>query len=525
MKKAMTKEELDAKKINDTLALLKDAAWNSLFVFSKSVLGYRLMEENPHRELCEYLEKAVLAAKEIEVQFIPTVLTPGVKDLPDNNKILLLLPRGSFKSTVASIALPIWLFWHNPNLRIMLDCATLPNAKLYVAAIKDHIDNNEILKQVATDENGKYILEPDKAAAGGWTEDRIILKTRTKLGLKEPSLFVSAVDNNRTGMHPDVIIMDDLVSENTVTTKEQRNKTKTHYKFSISLLERNGLQVIIGTRYHMDDLYAELIENTGVNKIIRPAILPNGKLYFPAKYTMEVLEELKRDQGADIFNSQYMLDPTNPEDAVFQINKLGYYTDDPEKCIIYNESGKRQEFAAVYVLTDLAISQDKRADYTVVMILGVTFNKRIYVIDYIRDHLNPFQIVSAIFEQYAKARRYGYVKLVGIEKVAFQKVMAYLVRDEAKRRGISIPLRDLIADKDKTRRINGLVPIVEKGELYISPRHTELRDEMREFPFSKHDDIIDTLAYLLQVMRPGTYRPSDRLEYAYKPHVSSLTNY
>lgn len=93
--------------------------------------------------------------------------------------------------------------------------------------------------------------------------------------MKEPSIFVSAVDNNRTGMHPDVIIiMDDLVYETTVTTADQRNKTKNHYRFSLSLLERNGLQVVIGTRYHMDDLYDELLKNEGFNCIVRPAILP-----------------------------------------------------------------------------------------------------------------------------------------------------------------------------------------------------------------------------------------------------------
>lgn len=83
--------------VNDTIALLKEAAWNSLFVFTKSVLGYDLLEENPHRELCEYLEKAVLSAKHIEVIFKPTILTPEIKELPNNNKILLMLPRRKFQ--------------------------------------------------------------------------------------------------------------------------------------------------------------------------------------------------------------------------------------------------------------------------------------------------------------------------------------------------------------------------------------------------------------------------------------------
>lgn len=408
----------------------------------------------------------------------------------------------------------------------MLDCATLVNAKMYVSAIKDQIDNNEVLKLICTDSKGKYILEPDKNAAGGWTEDRILLKHRTKLGMKEPSLFVSAVDNNRTGLHPDVIIMDDLVSEATVTTPDQRNKTKTHYRFSLSLLERNGLQVVIGTRYHMDDLYDELLQNTGFNCIVRPAILPNGKCYFPTKYPKEVLEELKRDQGADIFNSQYMLDPTNSDDAVFRIGNINYYLD--EEMALERDTGAyrgKVQFQQVFVLTDLAITQGKRSDYTVIMILGITWDKKIYVIDYIRDKLTPSDILKSIFEMYDKARKYGYVRGVGVETVAFQKVMMYLIKDEAKRRGISIPLIELKANKDKTLRINGLVPLVDSGDIYMSPRHVELKNEMREFPFGKHDDMVDTLAYILQVMKPGNYARRAERRYEYTPKVSRITNY
>lgn len=408
----------------------------------------------------------------------------------------------------------------------MLDCATLVNAKMYVSAIKDQIDNNDVLKLICTDSKGKYILEPDKNAAGGWTEDRILLKHRTKLGMKEPSLFVSAVDNNRTGLHPDVIIMDDLVSEATVTTPEQRNKTKTHYRFSLSLLERNGLQVVIGTRYHMDDLYDDLLQNTGFNCIVRPAILPNGKCYFPTKYPKEVLEELKRDQGADIFNSQYMLDPTNSDDAVFRIGNINYYLD--EEMALERDTGAyrgKVQFQQVFVLTDLAITQGKRSDYTVIMILGITWDKKIYVIDYIRDKLTPSDILKSIFEMYDKARKYGYVRGVGVETVAFQKVMMYLIKDEAKRRGISIPLIELKANKDKTLRINGLVPLVDSGDIYMSPRHVELKNEMREFPFGKHDDLVDTLAYILQVMKPGNYARRTERRYEYTPKVSRITNY
>ena len=67
--------------------------------------------------------------------------------------------------------------------------------------------------------------------------------------------------------------------------------------------------------------------------------------------------------------------------------------------------------------------------------------------------------------------------------------------------------------------------MVDNGDIYISPKHKELVEEMRQFPYGKHDDIIDTLAYIIQVLRPGQYNSKGKHIYEYKPKVSSITNY
>ena len=195
-----------------------------------------------------------------------------------------------------------------------------------------------------------------------------------------------------------------------------------------------------------------------------------------------------------------MLNPVNEEDATFKIAKLNYYTDD-DFTYIERVNENPVKFAQVFVLTDLAIGQKKQNDSTVIMVIGVTYDKKIYILDYIWEKLTPAQTINGIFQQYDLARKYGYVRGVGIESVAYQKAMLYLVKDEARRRGISIPLIELHPNKDKTMRINAVVPLVENGDIYISPKHTELVEEMRQFPYGKHDDIIDTLAYILQVLK------------------------
>lgn len=496
------------------IELLKRQAWNDFYVFAKYVCGNDLMEEIPHRELCEFATKGLDKLDHLElgssgilnVEFKPVVTNGFVIEQEGKSRKLIMLPRGAFKSTVITVALTIWLMWHNPSLRIMIDSEVLGNAKKYLAAIKDLIANNEMLRLICVNQDGDYVLEPNYKIAGGFTDDQIILKHRTKLGLKEPTIFCAGVDNAQTGMHPDVIIMDDLVSERNIGTDTQIQKVKDHYKFSLSLLEPGGLQIVVGTRYHMADLYGDLLKLDSFETMVRPAIDENGEPYFPTRLTKEFLDDMRQSQGTYIFNCQYMLSPVDDSEAMFKQQYMQYYHKPPA-------------FVEKYILTDLAISQKETADYTVILPLGVTKDKKIYVLPYERGRFEPGETINKLFDMYLKHR--GLTKAVGIESVAFQKAMLYFVRDEMRRRGIYMPLVELKADRDKKRRIGALQPLFENLDIFIPQGDTALVNELLEFPFSAHDDIADALAYLLQVMRPGQYSTKP-LEYAYESKGRSV---
>ena len=493
------------------LELLKKTAWDDFYVFAKYVCGKELMEEQPHRELCEFLTAGLNNSKQLNLNFTPVITTEYVKNCPQRFKKLVQLPRGSFKSTVATNALPIWLLWHNPDLRIMIDSETLGNAKQYLAGIKDMLDNSTMLKDICTDDRGEYLLEPNKGIAGGFTEEQIILKSRRKVGLKEPTVFCAGVDNARTGMHPDVIIMDDLVSERNVGTDTQITKTKDHYKYSLSLLEPDGMHLVIGTRYHMADLYGDLMDKQTFDILIRPAIDKMNNLYFPARLTHDFLNEQKKEQGSYIFGCQYMLNPVDDSNSVFKRNNIKYWDSLPT------------HFVSKYIMIDLAISQKETADYFVCMCVGVTDEKKIYVIDYDRNRYLPKQQIDSIFRMYDKHSVNGSVKAVGIETVAYQKALLYFIKDEMRRRGIYMPLKELHADRDKFRRIQALQPLFEAGDVYIGLNHRDLEQELLEFPVGKHDDMIDALAYVLQLLKAGNIK-TEIQKYSYDP-ANSVTNY
>jgi predicted phage terminase large subunit-like protein len=500
--------------------VLREAAWNDLYVFAKFVCGFDLMEEEPHREVCEILMHGADASEQLRLfkdrpGAIP-VSTKFVKENESRLKKLMMLPRGSFKSTIATCAYPIWLLWHNQDLRIMIDSETLSNAKKYLSGIKDMIENNELLRRICVDQNGKYVLEPNYKIAGGCTEDQVILKSRKILGRKEPSIFCSGADNAQTGMHPDVILMDDMVSERNVGTADQIEKVKNHYRFSLSLLEPNGLQIVIGTRYHMDDLYGDLLDMSTFECYVRPAVLgydeeDNPILYFPSRLTKEFLKDKREEQGSYIFSSQYMLSPLDDENSVFKKDHIKYY---------YNLNGVN--IKDVYLLVDFAISERKTADYTVVMAVGVSELKEIYVLEYKRKRMLPNETIDTIFDYFERFNKAFHVKHVGLELVSFQKVMKYFVKEEMKRRGIFMPIKELKADRDKMRRIGALQPLFEQGLVYIKPSMVELEQELLEFPYSRHDDTPDALAYIVQLLRVGGLAKSRRKS---KLKINSRTGY
>lgn len=493
------------------IEIIRRKAWDDFFMFTKHILGRELMEETPHREVCEFLTIGLDAPEcVLDLKFSPPCSSDFIVRAKKTLEKLIMLPRNTFKSTIVTNAYIIWLLWHNPNLRIMIDSETLGNAKMYLAGVKDMIDNNDLLKILCTDANGKYILEPNRGIAGGFTEDQILLKARTRLGAKEPSVFCSGVDNARTGMHPDVIIMDDLVSERNVATPQQIEKTKDHYRFSLSLLEIGGLLVVVGTRYHMNDLYSELLRTGTFDTMVRPAIAEDGSLFFPKRLTKKYLYDMKVKQGSHIFNSQYMLSPVDESDATFKEENIRYY----EKV-----SGIREK----WILVDLAISTTAAADYTVVLCVGRTFDNKYYILEYERGKYLPSETIEAIFDM--ANRHKDRLKALGIETIGYQKSLLYGVKDEMRRRQQNIKVAELRPNsRNKEARIKGLQPLFENHSVYIKRTQIELLTELREFPYSAHDDLLDALSYILDLTKPRIENLTPEVTQSYTPN-NLRTNY
>jgi len=214
--------KLDPKQAEQAISLaLKTQYTKSLYVTAKHLLGYRDVNKQTHGRVISILES-------------------------ESKRKLICIPRGCLKSSLASVAFPIWLLMRNPNLRILIDSELYTNSKNFLREIKGHIESNALTE----------LFGPFKSQT--WNEGEIIIKQRTKV-FKEASITAAGIGTTKVGQHYDVIIGDDYNSQNNTNTPENAKKVSDHYRYNISILEPDGLYVIIGTRYSELDLIGHIL--------------------------------------------------------------------------------------------------------------------------------------------------------------------------------------------------------------------------------------------------------------------------
>src|SRR5579859_5114929 len=125
------------------LQIAHRARWD-LFYLAKYILNYNLMEPEVHEDLCKYVESLYGSHPD---GWIPPQDQSGT-GLEDqyregNRNLLLLMPRGTFKSSVVTIGFALQYILHDPNVRILIDSETFSKAKAFLAEIKGHLEGNE----------------------------------------------------------------------------------------------------------------------------------------------------------------------------------------------------------------------------------------------------------------------------------------------------------------------------------------------------------------------------------------------
>lgn len=422
---------------------------------------------------------------------------------PGNEK-MFLVARGHLKSTLITVAYVMWRIVRNPDIRILIANYKLDNAKAFLYQIRSEFTNNKTILMLFS----RSIPDLKKVK---WNESQITF--RRKKNMKEATIEVAGVGGEITGKHYDLIIYDDLVGPQNITTLDQIQNLKQWYNQTQSILEPGGEQIIIGTRWHFADLYGFIMENLmpPFKLFKRSAFKADGSPEWPEKFTTEALAHIKMrmeadpKQGRQLFVAQYLNEVIDEATASFRRDKLRFFHPD-----------NAPKGMAVSITVDPAISEKESADRSAFVVRGNDQHGTWWILEtFAKRGMSPTDIVDKIFELYRTYMNKGYmVEKVAVETQAFQKALSYSIREKMRKENTYFMLQELGAWKQsKELRIKALIPRFDLGAIML--RHpstgddTEiLVDELLRFPKGQHDDLIDALAFCNEVDISEMYVPN-----------------
>ena len=426
-----------------------------------------------------------------------------VEASPDGH--LDLWAREHFKSTIVTFGLTIQDVlsshgdrplpkWNGREVTVGIFSHTRPIAKAFLAQIKAEFENNEYLQKLFPD---VLYAEPTRESPH-WSLDSGILVKR-KSNPREMTVEAwGLVDGQPTSMHYFIVVYDDVVTRESVTTPDQISKTTAAWELSLNLGAEGGKRRYVGTRYHFNDTYATMIARKAVAPRIYPATVDGTETGAPVLFSRELLAEKRRDMGVWTFGAQMLLNPAADTVMGFDKDWLRYVTSEFRPGRNWNR----------YLLVDPAGSKKKlENDYAVFVVVGLAPDGNYYLLDGVRDRLNLTERAALTVRLHRKWRPV----MTGYEEYGMQADIEH-VKTVQERENYRFDIRALGGNSlSKVDRIRRLVPVFEQGKFWLPRRLLFSRsdgtqadfvaelvnDEYTGFPVAKHDDMLDDLSRIV----------------------------
>lgn len=290
------------------------------------------------------------------------------------------------KSTVITYAKTIQDILCDPEITVGIFSHTRPISKAFLRQIKREFEQNELLKLLFPD----VLYKNPASESPQWSEDGGITVKR-KSNTKEATVEAwGLIDGQPTGRHFRLRVYDDVVTRENVTTPEQIKKTTEAFELSDNLgVANDGKVRIIGTRYHLNDTYASILQRGIATPRIYPATL-NGRMDgTPVLFTQKEWDRRKKTQSRKIIAAQLLQNPLADEDARFQPLWLASYETRPA---ILN----------IAIIGDPSLGKHKHSDNTAIAVIGYSKGGSKYLLDGVCHRMSLSQRWEALKNLYVK---------------------------------------------------------------------------------------------------------------------------
>jgi predicted phage terminase large subunit-like protein len=390
------------------------------------------------------------------------------------DRLMILMPPGSAKSTYASVIFPAWWFTQHPRSSVI--------TASHSASLARHFSRRVRALVLEKERYLGFSIRRNQRSADQWT---------TSNG---GEYLAVGVRGAIAGRRADLVIVDDPIkSRADAESPRQRNHVWDWFKSDVTTrLKPGGKIVLIMTRWHPDDLGGQLLaHDTSEWRIVRlPALAeaddplgrPAGAPLWPEWEDYDALVRKRKLVGERAWAALFQQTPMPAGGQLFSVERITLV--DP------SEPTASETIVRAWDLAATGNTGQNDPDWTVGIKLKQSANGRYVTLDVVRTQGTPHQVEDLILKT---ARKDGARVIVAIPEdpgQAGKSQMAYLTRQLAGFHVISAR-----ETGSKATRAMPLASQIEAGNLALvrSEWNRELIEEMREFPWGRKDDQVDAL--------------------------------
>lgn len=236
---------------------LADSCQRNFYQFSKWAFG---IARNPrgywftrsfHKPICDLLQKQA-----------NLWLENRRKKHQGRSKVMVVVPRGMGKTVTVTKAFPMWLQLQDVDLCCVIDSESTSKSEDFLSSIKTIYEGGDPYA-LFTWLYGSW-KHPDRM----WRDSKFTHAMRRQMSLTEPSFNSTSVEKGATGFHPDLLIIDDLISQERI--RDQGNwiqNSVNHVNALIPALRTDSFQLVVGTPYTNDDVINTLLTQDGIKEL------------------------------------------------------------------------------------------------------------------------------------------------------------------------------------------------------------------------------------------------------------------
>ena len=403
------------------------------------------------------------------------------------DRLLLLLPPGSAKSTYASLLFPAWWFARHPRSSVIAVSHTAALARDFGRGVRALLE-----------EHGLRLAAP--LAHGARAAERFATLTGGEY-------FATGVRGAVTGRRADLLLIDDPVrSQADADSALARDRLWSWFRSDlVTRLRPGGRIVLVMTRWHPDDLAGRLLQAGETWRVVRlPALAEagdalgraEGEALWPEWENREALLRKRRMLGERAFAALFQQAPVREQGRLFA----------PGRVVVLEQVPDGPNCRSVRAWDLAATSGDAgNADWTVGLKLLRDGDGRFVVLDVIRLRGTPAQVEAAIR---GAAVADGTAVAIGLPQdpgQAGRAQVAYLTRQLAGWRVVASPETGA-----KETRAMPVASQVDAGNVAL--RHgswnRDFLEELADFPHGSKDDQVDALsrAFAMLTSLPGSAR-------------------